>query len=101
MKLLPRGILSKRPPTREELRALVIKMAGDNRVWGYTRIQEALTNLGHEIGRGTIADILKMAGMEPAPERERKTTWAEFLRKAPSRLGQQDHRAGLRIERVR
>lgn len=63
-----------RPPTREELRALVIKMAEENRGWGYTRIQGALTNLGDEIGRGTIADILKMTGMEPAPERERKTT---------------------------
>ncbi|MGK0188275.1 MAG: putative transposase, partial [Verrucomicrobiales bacterium] len=69
-----------RPPTKEELRELVIKMAEENRTWGYTRIQGALANLGHEIGRGTIADILKMDGMEPAPERERKTTWAEFLR---------------------
>ena len=69
-----------RPPTAEELRNLVIRMAGENRGWGYTRIRGALANLGHEIGRGTIADILKQAGMEPAPERERKTTWAEFLR---------------------
>ncbi|MFT5106889.1 MAG: putative transposase, partial [Pseudoalteromonas tetraodonis] len=69
-----------RPPTAEELRNLVIRMAEENRGWGYTRIRGALANLGHEIGRGTIADILKLAGMEPAPERERKTTWAEFLR---------------------
>ncbi|MGK0189488.1 MAG: putative transposase [Verrucomicrobiales bacterium] len=69
-----------RPPTKEELRELVIKMAEENRTWGYTRIQGALANLGHEIGRGTIADILKMDGMESAPERERMTTWAEFLR---------------------
>ena len=69
-----------RPPTAEELRNLVIRMAGENRGWGYTRIRGALANLGHEIGRGTIAEILKQAGMEPAPERERKTTWAEFLK---------------------
>ncbi len=69
-----------RPPTAEELRDLVIRMAEENRGWGYTRIQGALANLGHEIGRGTIADILRQAGMEPAPERERKTTWAEFLK---------------------
>ena len=55
-------------------------MAEENRGWGYTRIQGALANLGHEIGRGTIADILRQAGMEPAPERGRKTTWVEFLR---------------------
>jgi hypothetical protein len=47
--------------------------------WGYRRIQGALANLGHEIGRGTIAEILTRNGIDPAPERERKTTWKEFL----------------------
>ena len=65
-------------------------MAGENRGWGYTRIRGALANLGHDIGRGTIADILKKAGMEPAPERERKTTWAEFLRTHWEVLGATD-----------
>src|SRR3954452_25247177 len=34
---------------------------------------------GHDIGRGTIAEILARNGIEPAPERERKTTWKDFL----------------------
>ena len=34
---------------------------------------------GHEVARSTIANILKEHGLEPAPERERKTTWKEFL----------------------
>jgi hypothetical protein len=79
-----------RPPTRDELRNLVIKMAEENRGWGYTRIRGALANLGHEIGRGTISDILKGTGMEPAPERERKTTWAEFLKTHWAVLGATD-----------
>jgi putative transposase len=54
-------------------------MATENRDWGYRRIQGALANLGHEVARGTIATILKEHGLEPAPERERKTTWKEFL----------------------
>src|ERR1017187_8760537 len=37
------------------------------------------TNLGRYIGRGTIAEILARNGLEPAPEREPKTTWREFL----------------------
>jgi putative transposase len=72
---------------QEEIRDLVVRMAEENRGWGYTRIRGALANQGHEIGRGTIADILKQAGMEPAPERERKTTWAEFLRAHREVLG--------------
>lgn len=47
--------------------------------WGYMRIQGALGNLGYVVARGTIANILKEHGMEPAPERRRKTTWKEFL----------------------
>jgi transposase InsO family protein len=54
-------------------------MASENRDWGYRRIQGALANLGHEVARGTIAKILKEHGLEPAPERNRKTTWKEFL----------------------
>ncbi len=68
-----------RPRTENEVEALIVRMARDNRSWGYRRIQGALGNLGHEIGRGTIADILARQGIEPAPERERKTTWKEFL----------------------
>jgi hypothetical protein len=36
-------------------------------------------NLGHKVAHGTIANILKARGLEPAPERNRKTTWKEFL----------------------
>jgi transposase len=68
-----------RPRTREEIQDLVIRMAKENRNWGYRRIQGALANLGHEIAHGTIANILKEHGLEPAPERERKTTWKEFF----------------------
>ncbi len=46
---------------------------------GLPEIQGALSNLGHEFARSTIADILKRHGIEPAPERSRKTTWKEFL----------------------
>ena len=68
-----------RPRTKDEIRQLVVRMATENRDWGYRRIQGALANLGYEVARGTIANILKEQGLEPAPERERQTTWKEFL----------------------
>jgi putative transposase len=68
-----------RPRVQDEIQELVVRMASENRDWGYRRIQGALANLGHEVSRGTIANILKGHGLEPAPERKRKTTWKEFL----------------------
>jgi putative transposase len=68
-----------RPRTAAEIAALVTRMAGENRNWGYRRIQGALANLGHLLAHNTIADILRRHGIEPAPERSRKTTWKEFL----------------------
>jgi hypothetical protein len=38
-----------------------------------------LSNLGHELARSMIAEILERHGIEPAPERNRKTTCKEFL----------------------
>jgi putative transposase len=60
------------------IRALVIRMATDNPTWGYTRIQGALKNLGHRVGRSTIARILQAAGIPPS--RERSMTWRTFMR---------------------
>ena len=68
-----------RPRSRDQIEHLVVRLATENRDWGYRRIQGALANLGHEVARGTIASILKEHGLEPAPERNRKTTWKEFL----------------------
>ena len=68
-----------RPRTAAEIEELVVQMAEENRDWGYRRIRGALTNLGHELARSTIAGILERRGIEPSPERTRKTTWKEFL----------------------
>jgi transposase InsO family protein len=75
-----------RPLTSTAISDLVIRMAEENGGWGYRRIQGALSNLGHKIARTTIANILKRHGIEPAPERNRKTTWKEFLRRHWSQI---------------
>ena len=61
-----------------EIERLVIRMANENPTWGYTRLQGALQNVGHRVGRSTIARILKANGLPPVPQRP--TSWQTFLR---------------------
>jgi transposase len=61
-----------------EIRRIVVPMATENPTWGYTRIQGALQNVGHRVGRSTIRRILKAAGLPPVPQRP--TSWQTFLR---------------------
>ena len=60
------------------LRALVVRMATES-AWGYTRIQGALRNLGHRVGRSTIARILRAEGIPPG--RQRPMTWRAFVQR--------------------
>jgi putative transposase len=58
-----------RPRNGPAIRRLVLEMARDNQTWGYRRIWGELTSLGHKIGASTIWEILKAAGIDPAPQR--------------------------------
>ena len=69
-----------RPGIMREISQLIVRMAVDNPGWGYTRIQGALANLGHKVGRGTVANVLKANGIEPAPERGKHIRWSTFLK---------------------
>ena len=70
-----------RPRKDKDIRKLVIEMALANEGWGYTKIRDALrTGLKIEIGRTTVANILAEEGIEPAPEREKKRTWKQFMK---------------------
>lgn len=67
-----------RPPTPQPIRALVLRMAGENPTWGYRRIQGELVGLGHSVAASTVWTILKAAGIDPAPRRS-GPTWRQFL----------------------
>lgn len=69
-----------RPGIMREISELIVRMAQENPNWGYTRIQGALANLRHKVGRGTIANVLNRSGIEPAPERSKRTCWSTFLK---------------------
>lgn len=66
-------------PKRNSIEEHVIRMARENPTWGYTRIRGALRNIGLDVGRSTIARILKSNGLDPAPERVRIPSWKTFL----------------------
>ncbi|WP_166029008.1 integrase core domain-containing protein [Streptomyces chilikensis] len=68
-----------RPRTGHSIRVLVLRLARENSTWGYRRIHGELLTLGIEVAASTVWEILKQAGVEPAPERS-PSTWGGFLR---------------------
>ena len=69
-----------RPRIDKELEDLVVRMARENRAWGYDRIVGALHHLGYTISDQTVGNILKRQGIPPAPERKKTVTWRECIR---------------------
>ena len=68
-----------RPATRRNIKALVLRLARENPSWGDRRIHGELAGLGVKIAASTAWEILKNAGIDPAPRRTRPT-WSQFLR---------------------
>jgi putative transposase len=68
-----------RPRTVRSIRVLVLRLAKENPSWGYRRLHGELLVLGVKVGASTVWEILKEAGIDPAPERN-SSTWANFRR---------------------
>jgi hypothetical protein len=62
------------------IEGLIVRMAEENRSWGYDRIVGALANLGHEVSDQTVGNVLQRHGLPPVPERKHTTTWVAFIR---------------------
>ena len=69
-----------RPSVDRELEHLIVRLATENRDWGYDRIAGALANLGRAVSEQTVGNILKRHGIPTAPERKKTTPWKEFIR---------------------
>jgi len=69
-----------RPRLRQVIVDLILRFARENPTWGYGRIQGALANVGYHITETTVANVLKANRIEPAPDRQRQTTWSTFLK---------------------
>jgi putative transposase len=68
----------RRPRTASAIRELVLEMARDNPGWGYRRIHGELASLGYKVAASTVWQILKEAGVGPAPTRSGQS-WRAFL----------------------
>ncbi len=69
-----------RPRIKGEVEQLIVRMAKENRDWGYDRIAGALANLGYQVCDQTVGNLLQRHGLPPAPERKRTITWSAFIR---------------------
>jgi putative transposase len=67
-----------RPATAAEVRNLVIRLAQEND-WGYDKFKGELQKLGYKLDWTTVKNLLKRAGIVPAPERRRSLNWRTFL----------------------
>ena len=79
-----------RTPTLPVIEELVLRMARQNRTWGYRRIVGAMDNLGHVVSHQTVANLLKRHGLAPAPERGKRMPWKEFIRSHQETLASVD-----------
>ena len=79
-----------RPRIDSEIEQLVVQMAKENTDWGYDRIVGAMANIGYRLSDQTVGNILQRHGISPAPERQRRTTWADFIRSHMSVLAGTD-----------
>jgi putative transposase len=51
------------------VRALVLRLAREDPAWGYRRVHGELLVLGVKAAPSTVREILKEAGVDPAPGR--------------------------------
>jgi len=68
-----------RPSIDPEVRALIIRLASENRRWGYLRIQGELAGLGISVSATTVRRVLAQAGLDPSGGRF-GLSWRDFIR---------------------
>jgi transposase InsO family protein len=68
-----------RPRTLTSIRRLVLRLVRENPARGYRRVHGELATLGIKVAASTVWEILREAGIDPAPDRA-ATTWSAFLR---------------------
>jgi putative transposase len=68
-----------RPRLEPQVRELILRLARENSHWGYVRIVGELRKLGINVSATLVRNVLRRAGVPPAPERG-ASSWRTFLR---------------------
>jgi transposase len=67
-----------RPPAVPGIARLVVRLAKENPLRGHRRTHDELTKLGIAVAPSTVREILRAAGIGPAPRRT-GPAWRQFL----------------------
>jgi transposase len=67
-----------RPKVVPSISRVAIRLARENPLWGHRRIHGELTKLGAAVAPSTVYEILRAAGIDPAPRRS-GPTWRQVL----------------------
>ncbi|MGH3084673.1 MAG: integrase core domain-containing protein, partial [Gaiellaceae bacterium] len=74
-----------RPPLKDSLRKLIVRLADENPHWRYKRIVGELKGLGIAVSPTSVRKVLLEAGLQPAPQRTH-LSWRAFLRAQASSM---------------
>ena len=66
--------------------ALSLRLARENPRWGHRRIQGELGTLGHAVSASAVRAALRRHRVPPAPQRQRATTWRDFINRHKDQL---------------
>ena len=69
-----------RPRIDQELEALIVRLAEENKRWGYGKIEGELIKLGIKLSQTTIRNVLNRNGIVPAPVRFGSIGWRRLMK---------------------
>ena len=68
-----------RPGIMKVIASLIVQMALNDPDWGYGRIRGELLNVGHDVQKQTIKNVLRREGLLPSPDRRKNSKWNRFI----------------------
>jgi len=68
-----------RPSISKELEELILRLARENRRWGYGKIQGELVKLSFKVSQSTVRNVLDRHGIQPVPVRNGSIGWRHLL----------------------